>query len=222
MSEQVDGVFARVIDALFTKQAPRKPRATGLTPAKLGEAIGRPELEVREALGVLQARGLVIPAKAGARTWLANPEAATLLPVEPRKQARMRKARSADEPPPWAVEILERLARIEQAIGTAQTVKHGANGAPPVSAEELDRAIRETIRELGRDRAFGGVIPIPQLRRRVIEQTRAPRERFDERLIALERADVVDLKISNEPDRSDASEGIRVPGRGLVFFAIDR
>lgn len=110
--------------------------------------------------------------------------------------------------------------------------KTGAEGARASGNEEhagvqglgvnLEATIPEAIREADRAGRHGGLVPIPEVRKLVLARGAATRAQFDQVLLELERGFHIDLKIANDPRRADAAEGIQVPGRGLVYFALAR
>lgn len=88
-----------------------------------------------------------------------------------------------------------------------------------VSTEEARGRILEALRKLSRQ--FRRMVPLWALR----TETGLPHARFDDVIMDLEAERVVDLKISNDPEsplvtEHGAETGIRVPDRGLVWFAI--
>ena len=119
--------------------------------------------------------------------------------------------------------LLERIK--EQVVGAVREVigeqPTGAHPAP-AATEPIDSAIAGAIRDADRLGRHGGLVPIPEVRRLVAERTGATRAQFDAALLGLERQFRVDLKLANDARRSDAAEGIEVPGRGLVYFVLAR
>jgi len=137
------------------------------------------------------------------------------------------------EQPIGRARIVERglRRRTEQLRGAVETVQLDENragllGAAPRSAgggaRDVASAIPAAIREANAAGRHTGLVPIPEVRRLVVARTGATRAQFDEALLALERSFAVDLKIADDPRRADAAEGIHVPGRGLVYYALAR
>jgi hypothetical protein len=118
--------------------------------------------------------------------------------------------------------LLARIDLLARALG----VELGASTrgqpvpAPVVATEAFSAAVHGAIRDVDLAGRHGGLVPIPELRKLVALRTGATREQFDLALLSLERDFKVDLKIANYPTRPDAAEGIRVQGRGLVYFAL--
>ena len=101
---------------------------------------------------------------------------------------------------------------------------HGSASAhaPAPNGKLIEAAIPTAIRQADQQGRRGGLVPIPDVRRLVVQQTGATRAQFDQALLAMERDFRVDLKIADDPRRDDAPEGIQVPGRGLVYYALAR
>jgi hypothetical protein len=94
--------------------------------------------------------------------------------------------------------------------------------APAAVSAAVSAGILAAIREADLAGRHGGLVPIPEVRKLAAARTGVSRDRFDSALLALERDLRVDLKIANDPNRPDAEEGIRVNGRGLVYFALSK
>ena len=87
---------------------------------------------------------------------------------------------------------------------------------------DLTREIRSAVEELGQRERLGGLVSLPALRKH-LGHLAIPRPELDAALLAAERAYVIDLKIANDRAAvSDASEGIVVDGRGLLYFVVAR
>jgi hypothetical protein len=135
------------------------------------------------------------------------------------------RATGAKRPPAASVDDLRAMeARLLERLDAlaARLPQPPAEAPSPPRNGDLRSAIPAAIRDADLAGRFGGMVPIPEVRKVVHSRTGASRTEFDEMLLALEREFLVDLKIANDPRRPDASEGIAVPGRGLVFFAIAR
>jgi hypothetical protein len=125
--------------------------------------------------------------------------------------------------------LLPRLERIERALGAspssasnpAQTPP-GASAPPAPARSVSDDDLLALVHQVG-DRAHAGaLVPLGKLRAEASARSGIDRATFDQRVLALERAFLLDLKVADDPRRPDAADGIDVPGRGLVFFAVDR
>jgi hypothetical protein len=65
-------------------------------------------------------------------------------------------------------------------------------------------------------------VPFPALRSALRACGVADRAAVDAHLLDMERRFALDLKVSDDPRVPGSEDGIHVPGRGLVFFAIAR
>ena len=225
-----EGPERQVIEALLTND--KKARAP-MTDAKVRARV--PDLgdQMSGLLENLVSRGLVQTSRdkrgntlyalssAAVAAW----KAANSSPRTPR--AAKSKAATVDEVQALLRELEARLVeRIrEQVVGAVrEAIGERPKGAQPAPAEAvpLDAAIAGAIRDADRLGRHGGLVPIPEVRRLVAERTGATRAQFDAALLGLERQFRVDLKLANDARRSDAAEGIEVPGRGLVYFVLAR
>lgn len=142
---------------------------------------------------------------------------------------------------PRSVLLTLRASRDEVRAAEALAVAWGCG-----RSEAFRRAVRESLARLERDgapddpgpmvprgaadrvmaalsslaRKHDRMVPIGALRRAVLAGGGTSREAFDRLVLAMERAWEIDLKLADDPRRADASEGIAVPGRGLVFYAL--
>jgi hypothetical protein len=131
------------------------------------------------------------------------------------------RAERAKKPLPATLDDLRAMeARILERLDALAARLPASTPQPPPQDGDLRTAIPTAIRDADLAGRFGGMVPIPEVRKVVQSRTGASRTEFDDMLLALEREFRVDLKIANDPRRPDASEGIAVPGRGLVFFAL--
>ena len=206
-----------------------KPKV-GETVARVESLVGRPGLE--PVLRSFLERGLAVAGKKPG-TFTASAEAALALKAEadakkPKKAAPARGGAAALA----AMEarlleaILPRLERIERVLGSglqplpARQPPAARSSAAGVALTEVQ--VQEALREVDAGGRHGGLVPIPALRRVVLERTGAAREAFDALLLEMEKRFALDLKISDNPRIASAEEGIAVPGRGLVFYAVVR
>ncbi len=189
-----------------------------------------PDDSNRALLGDLLARELLKEGTAGRgaakhATFSLSPEGTKAL-KPPKAPPKPR----APKTPPVTVAALESrlLARIDllaralgvELGGSAQAGAPVERPAPVIAAEAFATAVHAAIRDADLAGRHGGLVPIPEVRKLVALRTGATREQFDLALLSLERDFRVDLKIANDPTRPDAAEGIRVQGRGLVYFAL--
>ena len=202
------------LQAMLT--AKRTPRRR-VTAADLAKKLNRTTEAAEHLLRDLAARRLVSATKTGKPAYTLAAEVADSL-----KAAKPARAR-ATKPPPATLSDLQaletrlmtRLDAIERLLGSAP--RSAGDGARDVAS-----AIPAAIREANAAGRHTGLVPIPEVRRLVVARTGATRAQFDEALLALERSFAVDLKIADDPRRADAAEGIHVPGRGLVYYALAR
>ena len=118
---------------------------------------------------------------------------------------------------------LARALGIELSSSTEADAANSAAGSPAViSTEAFSAAILGALKDADLAGRHGGLVPIPEVRRLAAARTGASREQFDLALLSLERDFKVALKIANDPNRPDSAEGIRVHGRGLVYFALSK
>jgi len=204
------------LQAMLTAKGTPRRRVTA---ADLAKKLNRTTEAAEHLLRDLAARRLVTPAPKGGKSayTLAAEIAASLKPDKP---VRAR----ATKPPPATLSDLQaletrlmaRLDAIERLLGAAP--RSAGDGA----RKDVASAIPAAIREANAAGRHTGLVPIPEVRRLVVARTGATRAQFDEALLALERSFAVDLKIADDPRRADAAEGIHVPGRGLVYYALAR
>lgn len=131
---------------------------------------------------------------------------------------------SQDRSTAWLDEAAAALQKVALE-GGQQHLSLPRPAAPrPVDGAEILPHLPGALRLLDARGRHGGLVPIPELRHAI--QDRIPgltREAFDAGLIALERAFDIDLKIANDPRTlPGASDGIEVPGRGLIYYAVVR
>jgi hypothetical protein len=225
----VEGPERQVVEGLLTKG--KKARAA-MPEAKVRALV--PDLgdQVPRLLEGLAARGLVETSQTrGKVVYALSPSGVAALKAA---TATPRAARTA-KPKAITIEEVQALLRELEArltdriraevVGAVrEALGETPKAAQPAVAktEPLEAAIPGAIKEADRHGHHGGLVPIPEVRRLVQQRTGATRAQFDAALLALERQFRVDLKIANDARRPDAAEGIEVPGRGLVYFALAR
>lgn len=216
-----EGEERRLLEALLTKTGtPRRAVTVAVAraaAAKLmpGSTFSQNSGDLEATLVRLVGRGLLeSKTKGKQRAYEVTAAVASALkPASPAKRERPRAVKLAD------LEALEarlnqKLDRIVQLLEPHSQSKPGANG------KQVEAAIPAAIRQADQQGRHGGLVPIPDVRRLVLQQTGATRAQFDQALLAMERNFRVDLKIADDPRRDDAPEGIQVPGRGLVYYAL--
>lgn len=107
--------------------------------------------------------------------------------------------------------------RIEERLSLLGATRTAAPAAPAGSVGEGD--VLAALVEVDRRGNYGGLVPIAEVRRAVLART-GDRASFDQRLLAMERALRIDLKVADDPRIAEAGEGIHLPGRGLLFYAL--
>jgi len=225
----VEGPERQVVERLLTKD--RKKARAAMPEAKVRALFADLGDQLPQLLQGLVARGLIETSqKNGKAMYALSPTAVAALRAANTKPRAARAAR----PKAITVEDVQVLLRdlearlVERITAEVVNAVREAIGARPKSAqtapkaEPLEAAIPGAIKEADRHGHHGGLVPIPEVRRLVQERTGATRAQFDAALLALERQFRVDLKIANDARRPDAAEGIEVPGRGLVYFALAR
>jgi hypothetical protein len=190
-----------------------------------------PDDSNRALLGGLLARGLLKEGSAGRgaakhAVYSLAPEGTKALkpPKSPPKPRAPKPAPvTAADLAALEARLLARIDLLARALGVelgAAQERGQPVPAPVVATEAFAAAVHAAIRDVDLAGRHGGLVPIPELRKLVALRTGATREQFDLALLSLERDFRVDLKIANDPTRPDAAEGIRVQGRGLVYFAL--
>jgi hypothetical protein len=214
-----EGEERRLLVALLTTKGIPRKAVTVTAAAKLmsGSTVFQNASDLEAALVKLVGRGLLEShAKGKQRAYQVTAAVASALkPPAPSRRARPRAATLEDR---QAVEarLNQKLDQLAQLLTPQAQSKPGANG------KQVEAVIPAAIRQADQQGRHGGLVPIPEVRRLVLQQTGATRAQFDQALLAMERDFRVDLKIADDPRRPDASEGIQVPGRGLVYYALSK
>jgi len=163
-----------------------------------------------------------------------------LSPTSPKARPRLAltdrgKRIAADLPPPkptirdlyrLVASLRDELQTLRDALGIAKPSAVAATAPSTPTHEPSPRDVLAevcaAVRELGRLGRMGGLVPLPDLRRRLASLA-IDRSALDAALLAAERDYLLDLKVANDPSSvHDASEGIEVPGRGLLYFVVAR
>lgn len=151
--------------------------------------------------------------KKGIDVYEITPEGKAWLKAQKPKSTRARAAKPAAATAADLAALEARLnARFDQILARLS----GGAGA------DVESVIAQAIQDANKEGAHRGLVPIPAVRRLVVQRAGVPRAKFDELLLDLERRFLVDLKIADDPRRPDGAEGIHVPGRGLVYFILAR
>jgi hypothetical protein len=214
-----EGEERRLLEALLTaKGAPRKTVTVAAAARFIsGSALSLNTSDLEAALVRLVGRGLLEShSKGKQRAYQVTAAVARALkPPAPPRRTRPRAA-TVEDLQALEVRLNQKLDQIEQLLAPRAQSKPGANG------KQVEAAIPPAIRQADQQGRHGGLVPIPEVRRLVLQQTGATRAQFDQALLAMERDFRVDLKIADDARRADAPEGIQVPGRGLVYYALSK
>ncbi len=119
--------------------------------------------------------------------------------------------------------LRQAVARIEARLD-AQFAPVAPSPPRPAAVEqrEVRGAILSALRELDARHRFGGLVPIPELRRALAPHGFAPTA-VDGALEALEQDFVIDLNVAQAPTQvSESAAGILRPGRGLLYYVARR
>ena len=126
-------------------------------------------------------------------------------------------------------------ARIDMAMLYAEILRIGDEldelrarlTAPPPKKSggqngNFERELRAVLGDLDRRGRYGGLVPIPELRR-ALAHVGLAREDFDRALLDLERAFVIDLKTAHDPTSiKDSDQAVWDEGRGWLYYALAR
>ena len=206
-----------LLEALLTTRGTPRKTVTVAAAAKLmpGSTLSQNSGDLEATLARLVGRGL-LESKTKGKQRAYEVTAAVASALKPAGSAKRERPRAATLGDLEALEarLNQKLDRIVQFLEPHSQSKPGANG------KQVEAAIPAAIRQADQQGRHGGLVPIPDVRRLVQDQTGATRAQFDQALLAMEREFRVDLKIADDPRRDDAPEGIQVPGRGLVYYAL--
>jgi hypothetical protein len=181
--------------------------------------IRRPPAAARNApIAVLEQRGWILSRKQGRALLLT-------LTAEGRRIASTLTAPVGAAKGDRLAQILARLdelaravARIEARFAAEPTPGRVLGVAMPPHA--LRDAVLETLRTLDARHRYGGLVPIPELRRALAPAAAA---QVNAALFSLERDYLVDLSVAQAPTQiADATAGIERPGRGLLYYVTPR
>ncbi len=198
--------------------------------ARTPTEIKRPAAAARNvALRSLQAAGLVEARKQGRAILIALSAegariAAGLVAPTPSAPARGRAGSEAVLAQiAGALEELRRaVARIEARLEVRSSSAASPSPSPSIEPGALRRAVLSALRELDVRHRYGGLVPIPELRRALAPQGFEPAA-VDAALEALERDFVIDLNVAQAPTQvAESAAGILRPGRGLLYYVACR
>ncbi len=215
-----EGEERRLLEALLTKTGTPRKTVTVAAAAKVSSisSLFQNATDLEAALVRLVGRGLLEShSKGKQRAYQVTAAVARALkPPAPARRARPRAA-TLEDLQALEARLNQKLDQIAQQLLAPQVQsKPGANG------KQVEAVIPAAIRQADQQGRHGGLVPIPEVRRLVLQQTGATRAQFDQALLAMERDFRVDLKIADDARRADAPEGIQVPGRGLVYYALSK
>jgi len=209
--------------------------------ARRPAAIKRPAAAQRNAtLAALVARGLVLSTTSGRNVELALAPATAgwAAQLEPPAAA----PRGAKTAAPASATLAQKVARLEDellpamrrieakldrllAAGPAPIDSNRTAAAAPAGsrpAASLPQAILDAVQRLDTRHRFGGLVPLPDLRRE-LGPLGADRPAVDAALLELERDYAIDLNIAQAPATvGDRGAGIERPGRGLLYYVTRR
>jgi hypothetical protein len=214
-----EGEERRLLEALLTKMGTPRKNVTVAVAVKhiSGSTLSQNASDLEAALVRLVGRGLLEShSKGKQRAYQVTAAVARALkPPAPTRRTRPR-APTLEDLQALEARLNQKLDQLAQLIAPQAQSKPGANG------KQVEAVIPAAIRQADQQGRHGGLVPIPEVRRLVVQQTGATRAQFDQALLAMERDFRVDLKIADDPRRADAPEGIQVPGRGLVYYALSK
>jgi hypothetical protein len=137
------------------------------------------------------------------------------------RQARRRRSASLDDLQAAEDRIVlrishlidEKLAAIEPRLRTMPP----SHETQALAAEDLAARVLQAIQEIDEAQRLDGIVPLHLLRAQMAD---IPALSLDRVLVELERQYQIDLKIANDPKAvSWPDSGIRLPGRGLAYYA---
>jgi hypothetical protein len=115
-------------------------------------------------------------------------------------------------------EVLMRLGRIEAAVVRKADGSESAHADLP----SVKKVLLDTIAELDAARRYGGLVPIPEIRK-AVEDHDFSDETVTTALEELEQEYVIDLNVAQASTAvADRRAGIERPGRGLLYYVARR
>lgn len=114
-------------------------------------------------------------------------------------------------------EILHRVGRIEKRLGIigSEFVSKTA-----IEEEDLPKVLKEVYKEIcSTEPRFSNLIPLSTLKTKLYENYNLSNELVDQTLLRLEKERKLDLQVAYDAGSLTGAEyGIKIPGRGLVFY----
>lgn len=114
-------------------------------------------------------------------------------------------------------EILRRVGMIEKRLGIV-----GSESASIIILDEKDlpKALKEVYEEIcSTEPRFSNLIPLSALKTKLYENYNLSNELVDQTLLRLEKERKIDLQVAYDAGSLIGAEyGIKIPGRGLVFY----
>jgi hypothetical protein len=140
------------------------------------------------------------------------------------RKNRPRRAASLDDLRVFEERIIDRISQLIDAKLTALELRlqtrHPTTEPHVVVTDALAARVLSAIQQIDQAQRLDGIVPLHQLRAQLMD---VPGPQLDHALVELERQYRIDLKIANDPKsifRPDS--GIRLPGRGLAYYAAIR
>ncbi len=178
------------------------------------------------AVAALVGRGFATQAREG-RSYRcaitdAGREANARLPPAPEKRTRAPRAQKgpgADELRTMIAALLdEKLAPIAARLDRLLAAREGERAIAPTEAP-AEALLLDAVARLDAERQYGGLVPIPALRRELARDGHRDRAAIDAALLALEDDGALRLLVAQSPATlADRADGIDRPGRGLIYY----
>ena len=114
-------------------------------------------------------------------------------------------------------EILHRVGRIEKRLGIIGS-EFGSKAT--IGEEDLPNVLKEVYEEIcSTEPRFSNLIPLSSLKTKLYEKYNLSNELVDQTLLRLEKERKLDLQVAYDAGSLTGAEyGIKIPGRGLVFY----
>ena len=185
--------------------------------------IKRPPAAKRNAaIASLLARGLIAASGPARKQELSLPSEAIALAatLQAPPVTRARSGASLAQVEELLKSLVASVARLEAKVDLSLATKEAPAAAVPPA--RLAHAILDAVAALDARHRFGGLVPLPELRR-TLAPLGVERGAVDAALEQLEREYAIDLNIAQAPASvSERSAGIERPGRGLIYYVTRR
>ncbi|MBI5535180.1 MAG: hypothetical protein HY898_20805 [Deltaproteobacteria bacterium] len=137
------------------------------------------------------------------------------------RQVRRRRSASLDDLHAAEDRIVLRISQlIDDKLAALEPRLHtrlSSHDNPALVAEDPAARVLAAIQEIDRAQRLDGIVPLHLVRAQLAD---IPALSLDRVLVDLERQYRIDLKIANDPKTvSQPDSGIRLPGRGLAYYA---